>query len=177
MGQRPLDVRGQGFRVEVTLVTLLGHRGGTHRIEFPRERGIDVARSRRGGFADALQECGEGIADTSRTATVRERPGWISRRTRTVIGEGRSLTVAVRLSGGLRGDAMRWVPREDFKQDGAQAVDVGALVEQVHSAGDLFGGLKWTPRVGQQETLVKRELAEVVSPLASDDHLLFGGSR
>ena len=56
MGQRPLDVRGQGFRVEVTLVPLLGHRGGTHRIEFPRDRAIDVTRSRRGGFADALEE-------------------------------------------------------------------------------------------------------------------------
>ena len=56
MGQRPLDVRGQGFRVEVTLVPLLGHRGGTHRIEFPRERAIDVTRSRRGGFADALEQ-------------------------------------------------------------------------------------------------------------------------
>ena len=56
MGQRPLDVRGQGFRVEVTLVPLLGHRGGTHRIEFPRDRGIDVTRSRRGGFADALHQ-------------------------------------------------------------------------------------------------------------------------
>ena len=37
--------------------------------------------------------------------------------------------------------------------------------------------LRWTPRVGQWETRFKRELAEVVSTVASDDRVMFGGSR
>ena len=54
MGQGPLDVGGQGFRVEVTLVPLLGHRGGTHRIEFPESVG---STSRARGVGDSLMRC------------------------------------------------------------------------------------------------------------------------
>ena len=112
MGQRPLDVSGQGFRVVVTLVPLPGHRGGTDRIEFPRDRGIDVTRSRRRGFADAMEE----------------------------VGDGESGGVGSDAASIGYGGAMRSLARQDFEEDGAQAVDVGAVVEQVHSAGGLFGG-------------------------------------
>ncbi len=52
---------------------------------------------------------------------------------------------------------------------------VPLLTQRTQNVGQST--LKWTPRVGQWETLFKRELADVVSTVASDDRVLCGRSR